>query len=160
MNTRRTAKKASGTVPKTAKVVPLREGKPVRGPVLGPGAHFAKVFCKVGEGRYEVQLFTGERLAARVADEVDLELVDRCLAEQDVVLVGAVGGEVMVFGALRTREKKPETVVVEASRKLVLRAGKARIELHADGKVRLGGTDVTVDAPREVRLASSRVEIP
>jgi hypothetical protein len=127
---------------------------------LGAGAHFARLFKKIGEGRYEAHLVGGPRLEVGVAPEVDLELADRCLAEQEIVLVGAVGVDVLLFGALRTKERKAEKVVVEAPRKLVLRAGKSKLELSADGKVKLSGNDVTVDAPREVRLASAHVEIP
>jgi hypothetical protein len=140
--------------------VRLRAGSEAPAIGLGPGAHFAKLFKKLGEGRYEAHVIGGDRYEVGVAPEVDVELADRCLAEQEIVLVGALGGEVVLFGALRTKERKAEVVVVEAPRKLVLRAGKSKLELSADGKVKLSGNDVTVDAPREVRLASAHVEIP
>lgn len=133
---------------------------PVRAALPGPGAHFAKLHRKIAEGRYEAHLFSGERLEIGVAPDVDLALADRCLAEQEVVLVGALGAEAVLFGALRTKESRAEEVVVEAPRKLVLRAGKAKLELRADGKVKLTGDGVTVDAPGEIRLASAHVEIP
>jgi hypothetical protein len=158
MTARKIAKKSPE---KTASspVVRLR-ARTAGAPALGPGAHFAKLWKRLAEGRYEAQLVGGERLEIGVAPEVDLELADRCLAEQEMVLVGVLGAEVVLFGALRTKERKPEEVIVEAPRKLVLRAGKARLELSADGKVKLSGNEVTVDAPREVRLASAHVEIP
>jgi hypothetical protein len=127
---------------------------------LGPGAHFAKLFRKVGEARYEAHLFDGRRVEVGVLPEVDLALADRCLAEQDVVLVGALGAEAVLFGALVTKERKPEDVVLEAPRRLTLRAGKSKLELSSDGKVKLSGNDLTIDAPREVRIASAHVEIP
>jgi hypothetical protein len=92
--------------------------------------------------------------------EVDLELADRCLAEQRIVLVGMSGDEAVIFGALQTRERKEEEVVVEAPRRLLLKAGKSKLELSADGRVKLSADAVTVDAPREVRLTSAHVEIP
>lgn len=141
-----------------AEVVLLRD--PQRAALLGPGAHFAKLHRKVAEGRYEAHLFGGERMEIGVAPDVDLELADRCLAEQDVVLVGTLGADVVLFGALRTKERKADEVILEAPRKLVLRAGKSKLELRADGKVRLTGDAVTVDAPAEIRLASAHVEIP
>jgi hypothetical protein len=161
MSSKSAKKSAEKAPPPTrTKVVRLRSAEAPPAPALGAGAHFAKLFKKLGEGRYEARLFAGERLEVGVAPEVDLELADRCLAEQEIVLVGALGAEVVLFGALRTKERKPEEVVVEAPRRLVLRAGKAKLELSADGKVKLSGNDLTVDAPREVRLASARVEIP
>lgn len=159
MSSRKVARKSVEKPAARSKVVRLRDAA-ARAPALGPGAHFAKLYKKVSDGRYEAHLMAGERLEIGVAPEVDLELADRCLAEQEIVLVGLLGGEAVLFGALRTKEKKPEVVVVEAPRKLVLRAGKSRLELSADGKVKLSGSDVTVDAPREVRLASAHVEIP
>jgi hypothetical protein len=154
------AKKAvEKTAPRTH-VVPLRRTAEAPAAALGPGAHFAKLFKKLGEGRYEAHVIGGARVEVGVAPEVDLELADRCLAEQEIVLVGVLGEEAVLFGALRTKERKAEVVVVEAPRKLVLRAGKSKLELSADGKVKLSGSDVTVDAPREVRLASARVEVP
>jgi hypothetical protein len=161
MSSRKVAKKVVEKAPVSrSRVVSLtREGeKP--GAALGPGAHFAKLFKKLAEGRYEAHLMAGERVEIGVAPEVDLALADRCLAEQEIVLVGALGDEAVLFGALRTKEQKPEVVVVEAERRLVLRAGKAKLELSADGKVKLSGNDVTIDAPREVRIVSAHVEVP
>lgn len=168
MSSRRMAKKAPEKVASRTKVVAIRGTAkapatatvPATAALLGPGAHFAKLFKKLGEGRYEAHVIGGERFEVGLVPEVDVELADRCLAEQDIVLVGALGGEVVLFGALRTKERKTEEVVVEAPRRLVLRAGKSKLVLSADGKVKLVGDDVTVDAPREVRLASARVEIP
>ena len=127
---------------------------------IGPGAHFAKLFQKLASGRYEADLMAGGRVEVGIAPEVDEELADECLAGQEIVLVGLLGTEVVVFGALRTKAKPSEVVVVEAPKKLVLRAGKAKLELSADGKVRVSGNEMTIDAPREVRIASAHVEIP
>ena len=76
------------------------------------------------------------------------------------MLIGALGETVVLFGALRTKERRPDVVVVEAEQRLVLRAGKAKLELSADGKVKLSGNAVTIDAPHEVRIVSARVEVP
>jgi hypothetical protein len=157
MNSRRATKKTAGKAESTSNVVKLQKSPAA---ILGKGAHFARLYRKLSEGRYEAHTFDGERFEVRVAPEVDLALSERCLAEQDIVLIGAVGNEVLLFGALRTREKSAEEVVVEAPRKLVLRAGKSKIELSAEGKVKVSGQEMTVDAPREVRIASAHVEIP
>jgi hypothetical protein len=129
-------------------------------PPLGDGAHFAKLVKRVAEGRYEASFFGGEPREVGVAPDVDIELADRCLAEQAIVLVGMLNNEPVIFGALQTRERKTEEVVIEAPRRLVLKVGKAKLVLSADGSVKLSGDAVTVDAPREVRLASAHVEIP
>jgi hypothetical protein len=161
MSSRKVAKKVVEKAPVSRnRVVRLASEGENPGIALGPGAHFAKLFKKLAEGRYEAHLMGGERVEIGVAPEVDLALADRCLAEQEIVLVGAVGAEVVLFGALRTKEQKLEEIVVEAERRLVLRAGKAKLELSADGRVKLSGNAVTVDAPREVRIASAHVEIP
>ncbi|WP_437491988.1 hypothetical protein [Sorangium sp. So ce1014] len=147
------------TMKRAGKVVNLGH-RTETAPPLGGGAHFAKLLRKLAEGRYEASLFGGEPIEVGVLPDVDLELADRCLAEQGIVLVGMAGGDAVIFGALQTRERTAEEVVVEAPRRLVLRAGKSRLELSADGRVKLSADAVTVDAPREVRLASAHVEIP
>lgn len=156
----RSAKRTREKAPARPQLVRFHEAEPVPAPALGPGAHFAKLHRRLAEGRYEAHLFTGERVPIGIAPDVDLALADRCLAEQDVVLVGMLGAEIVLFGALRTKAERPDEVVLEAPRKLVLRAGKAKLELRADGKVKLSGDGVTVDAPAEIRLASAHVEIP
>jgi hypothetical protein len=143
--------------------VPLRrieDSLPTPAAALGRGSHFAKLFAKVGDGRYEARLVGGEWYDIGLAPEVDEELADRCLEEQEIVLVGALGDEVVLFGALRTKERKTDEVVVEAAKRVVLRAGKAKLELSESGKVRLAGDGITVDAAREVRIVTARVEIP
>ncbi|WP_437986680.1 hypothetical protein [Sorangium sp. So ce117] len=147
------------TMKRAGKVVNLGH-RTEAAPLLGGGAHFAKLLRKLAEGRYEASLFGSEPIEVGVLPDVDLELADRCLAEQSIVLVGMAGGGAVIFGALQTRERRTEEVVVEAPRRLVLRAGKSRLELSADGRVKLSADAVTVDAPREVRLASAHVEIP
>ncbi|WP_437819587.1 hypothetical protein [Sorangium sp. So ce1078] len=144
---------------RTGKVVKLGKRAKAAPPLPG-GAHFAKLLRKLAEGRYEASIFGGEPLEVGVLPDVDLELADRCLAEQGIVLVGMAGDDAVIFGALQTRERKAEEVVVEAPRRVVLRAGKSKLELSADGRVKLSADAVTVDAPREVRLASAHVEIP
>lgn len=147
---------AHGAGPTSSKVVRLRGQRAT----LGAGAHFAKLRRKLAEGRFEAELFDGTRHAIGVSPEVDLGFADQCLAEQEVVLVGVVGADVVLFGALRTKAAARDEVVVEAARKVTLRAGKSKLELGADGKIKLSGNDVTVDAPREVRIASAHLEIP
>lgn len=164
--TARTSEKAPGTgkVVRLTRTRPPESGRSAKrqspAEALGRGAHFARLSRKIGEARYEAQVIGGDRVEVAVAPEVDLALADRCLADQDIVLVGALGEEVVLFGALRTRERTPEEVVIEAPRRLVLRAGKSRLVLTAEGRIKLSADDVTVDAPREVRLASAKVEIP
>lgn len=127
---------------------------------LGPGAHFAKLFARLAEGRYEARLMTGESVPCTVAPEVDLAFADRCLARQDVVLLGMLDGEPALFGALRTKDETAEEFEIAAPRRVVLKSGKSKLELRADGRIKIIGDEVTIDAPREVRLASARVEIP
>ncbi len=159
MSAKRRAKVPTEAVP-ASKVVALRAGDGAAQPDLAPGAHFARLEARLEEGRYQAKLMTGERLSVGLAPEVDAELADQCLSETTVVLVGLLGTEAVVFGALRTKASKAEELLLEAPKRLVLRAGKAKLVLTADGKVKLSGSDVTIDAPREVRLASARVEIP
>jgi len=129
-------------------------------PALGAGAHFARLAKSLGAGRYEATLMTGERMDVGVAPEVDVELAEQCLAEGEIVLLGARGDDAVIYGALRTKAARPDEVLIEAPKRLVLRAGKARLTLTSEGKIKLLGSEVTIDAPREVRIASARVEIP
>src|SRR5687768_11397972 len=117
MSSRKAAKRTVERTAPTSGLVKLRDRSEGPASALGPGAHFAKLFKKLGEGQYEAHVIGGERYEVGVAPEVDLELADQCLAEQEIVLVGALGGEVVLFGALRTKERKTEVMVVEAPRK-------------------------------------------
>lgn len=151
--------------PDSGRVMRLRVS--VSAAELGPGAHFAKLSKKLEDGRFEAHLLTGEMFEASLSPEVDVALADQCMRDQANVLVGRMGGgrgdEIVMFGALQTKVEeahKPDEVRIEASRRIVLSAGKSRIELGADGKMKLVGNDVTLDAPREIRLASAHVEIP
>ena len=159
MNATRKTRAAANKGP-SSQVVALRDPAGASQTALASGAHFAKLARRLGEGHYQATLMTGQRVDVRPAPEVDGELADQCVADADVVLIGMVGDDVLVFGALRTKARKAEELVLEAPKKLVLRAGKAKLVLSADGKIKLSGSDVTIDAPREVRLASARVEIP
>jgi hypothetical protein len=169
MSSAKIASKPREKAPSTAKVVPLHPAPPksARAPktpspkeALGRGAHFARLSRKLSDTRYEAILLDGERIEVGIAPEVDAALCDRCLSEQGILLIGALGEDAVIFGALRTRESVEEEVVIEAPRRLVLRAGKARLVLTREGRIKLSGDDVTIDAPREVRLASAKVEIP
>lgn len=145
----------------SARVVRMRAS--VSAGELGPGAHFAKLSKKLEDNRFEAHLLTGEVFEASLSPEVDVALADQCMRDQANVLVGRAGSEIVMFGALQTKVQdapRPEEVRIEASRRIVLSAGKSRIELGADGKMKLVGNDVTLDAPREIRLASAHVEIP
>ncbi len=52
-----------------------------------------------------------------------------------------------------------EVQVIEADSKLVLRCGKASIELHADGKIEILGRDITTWARRRQRIRGGSVAI-
>jgi hypothetical protein len=157
MSTKRRVRVAAEKSP-ASQVVRLRGGAPEA--ALGPGAHFARLVRKAAEGCYEATLMTGEPVDVGLAPGVDAALADQCLLAGELVLVGSVGEGVVIFGALRTKASSSEEVSIEAPKTLVLRAGRAKLTLSADGKVKLSGSDVTIDAPREVRLTSARVEIP
>ena len=153
--------KTKASVPSSAKVGSAKVARIApSAPPLGGGAHFAKLSRLIEDDRYEAVLLDGRRVAVRISPDVDVALADRCLADQEMVLVGMVGEEVLMFGALRTREIQPAHVVVDAAQSLMLRSGKSRLELRADGRVRITGDQLTIDAPREVRIASAHVELP
>lgn len=155
MSTRRSATRGTKARAEVVEIDRARRPAP-----LGPGAHFARLGRKLDAERFEATVLGRANLVVRLAPEVDEALADACLAGGDVVLVGEVDGEILMYGALRTKAARLEEVVVDAPKKLVLRAGKSKLELRADGRVRLSADHVTVDAPHEVRLASARVEIP
>lgn len=157
MSAKRSRKAAVDKAP-SSQVVALR--RQASGVALGRGAHFARLERSLGGGRYEAALVTGERVEVGLAPGVDAALAAQCVVSGELVLVGAFGEGVVCFGALRTKVESAAEVSIEAAEKLVLRAGRAKLTLSADGKVKLSGSDVTLDAPREVRLTSARVEIP
>ena len=86
-----------------------------------------------------------EPLAATIADEVDRQLVERAGAAGDAVLVeiGADGAPVVV-GVVQRRvpeklELRAATVIIEAEREIVLRAGRSALRIREDGDVELVG---------------------
>lgn len=95
-------------------------------------------------------LFRGQKqpVAAKLADEVDIELVRRALEVGDSVLVeSGPGAAPLVVGVLMTRLPKAlhleaDEIHVEARKELLLRSGRAALRLRQDGDVELVGTRI------------------
>ncbi|MDC3955575.1 hypothetical protein [Polyangium jinanense] len=150
-----------------SKVIPIqRERRGARSSqkragLLGPGAHIGEVEAREGGG-YRVRLACGREVTVTVGPGVEEALVEEAMRERRPVIVADGVEGACIFGALQTRAARapqPE-LVLEAEKRLVLRVGRARVELLADGTVRISGQAATLDMPRAIRLLSALTEIP
>ena len=138
---------------------------------LGPGIHAARIQVRAGD-RYEVTTLAGERVSARLGEEVDAAFAIECLSEQRTGLVTAgEGGEAVILGALQTgraasRDEagtlraRGTRVEIDADEALVLRVGKSSLVLDKRGVVKVTGQKVTMNVAEVVRILSALCELP
>lgn len=88
-------------------------------------------------------------IAATIAPDVERELIEEAAAHKDAVLVepGDDGAPVIV-GVVQTRKPREvhvtgEKIVVEGSREVLIRAGRAALRLREDGDVELVGSRIS-----------------
>jgi len=122
---------------------------------------------------YKVRLLDGTLLDASLAPGVGAALAEECLRDRRTVLLSCVSsGTGVILGALQTAPSAATRDVddnvalsaaeasVEAENVVTLRAGDTALQLHADGRVRLVGQQLTMDIAALIKLLSAKVELP
>ena len=90
-----------------------------------------------------------EAVAATIAPDVDRELVEEAATHKDTVLVeSGEDGELWIVGVVQTKRPREvhvtgEKIVIEGSREVLLRAGRAALRLREDGDVELVGSRIS-----------------
>ncbi|MFO0585966.1 MAG: hypothetical protein U0441_00430 [Polyangiaceae bacterium] len=116
---------------------------------LAPGLRTARVVAV--DGRVARVLFRGarEETIAAIAPETEREIIEDAALQKDSVLV-EIGddGQPFVVGVVQTRKPSEvhvtgEKIVVEGSREVLLRAGRAALRLREDGDVELVGSRIS-----------------
>lgn len=114
-----------------------------------PGLCTARIVSLQGRRATIALRGSREELAATVAPEVELELIEDAVAHKDAVLVErGEDGERWIVGVVQTHRPREvhvtgEKIVVEGSREVLLRAGRAALRLREDGDVELVGSRIS-----------------
>jgi hypothetical protein len=138
---------------------------------LAPGIHAARIDVCAGD-RYHVHTLAGERVEARLGDDVEKDFADACVREHRTVLVTpGKDGVAVILGALQTSHGTVEDdqgtirsrgkhVEIEADERLTLRVGTSALMLDKSGTVKLIGQKITINVADLVRILSAACELP
>ena len=144
---------------------------PAQGAALGPGIHPAKIDVHAGD-RYRVHTLAGERVEARLGDEMEEAFAAECLREQRTVLVTpGANGEAVILGALQTSrglsrddagtlKTRGKRVEIEADEGLTLHVGKSTLTMDKRGVIKVTGQKMTMNIAEVVRVLSAICELP
>jgi hypothetical protein len=140
------------------------EASATEAPRFAPGLRAAKLLSLDG-ARALVDLRGGVVLDARLADDVERELVLRALDAGDRVLVEIdERGEAEIVGVVATRVPRTlhleaDRIVIDASEELTLRSGKAGLRLREDGEVELVGSRIAAVSRGLFRLVGKMLRL-
>jgi hypothetical protein len=116
---------------------------------LSPGLRTARLIALDGRTARVALRGAREEIAVPIAPEVEREILEDAAARKDAVLVeiGEDGGA-LVVGVLQTHRPSEihvtgEKIVIEGSREVLLRAGRAALRLREDGDVELVGSRIS-----------------
>lgn len=152
-----------------AKVVKLKP-RVAAAPALPPGIHAARVEGRAG-ARFQVRTLAGERVVARLAEDVEEAFIEECLAERRTVLVTPGEDGAVILGALQARRSaarddhdtvrlEGRRVELDATDGVSIRAGRSALRLDPQGTVRVVGQKMTMDIADVVRVLSASCELP
>jgi hypothetical protein len=116
---------------------------------LAPGLRTARLVSLEGRAAKVALRGAREEIVAHLAPEVDRELIEDAAVHKDAVLV-EVGddGQPLIVGVVQTHRPREihvtgEKIVIDASREVLLRAGRAALRLREDGDVELVGSRIS-----------------
>lgn len=141
---------------------------------LGPGLHTAHVVMKLqkpGEGDYVVRLASGERVPARLHDDMQPSFADDCLRDGRLVLVIDTARGVEIAGALQTARVpvadargaltiEAKDLRLRAIENLSVDVGLVSLRAQPNGALRMEGDRLVIDMAAMVRILSGRVDLP
>jgi hypothetical protein len=139
---------AEGAIERLLEHVPLEAPALERGVEIAPALRMARVVSMNGDGAQIAWRRHAAPIQAELDDGVDREVIERALTNGDLVLV-EIDPEIgpVVMGVVQRRiperlELRGETVVIEADREVLLRAGRAAARLREDGDVEIVGSRI------------------
>jgi hypothetical protein len=119
------------------------------------------------DGKSEVTLRlsrSGEPVQAELLRELDLCLVEDAIRDRQLVLIERQGEHLRVIGMIATRKPKKlrldaETIELLATRSLLLRVGRAALELRHDGNIELVGSRISAASRGLFRLVGRMLRL-
>jgi hypothetical protein len=101
-----------------------------------------------GEESVAVSMLDGRKTRAKVLAQVDRSVLEDAIADRQLVLLATSDGQLTVIGSICTR--KPKKLKLEAehleltgTKSVLLKAGRAALELRQDGNVELVGSRIS-----------------
>jgi hypothetical protein len=122
---------------------------PKPAPAAPPALRTARVLAVEGRKAKIAWRGSSAEVTAALAPEVERDLIEEAAAHKDAVLVEVDGDQQpVVVGVVQTRRPREvrvtgEKVVIEGSREVLLRAGRAALRLREDGDVELVGSRIS-----------------
>jgi len=122
---------------------------PIAGTLLFTGLRTARIVSLQNRQATIALRGSREAVSATIAPDVDRELVEEAAAHKGSVLVEAgEDGIAWIVGIVQTQKPSEvhvtgEKIVVEGSREVLIRAGRAALRLREDGDVELVGSRIS-----------------
>lgn len=95
-----------------------------------------------------VSMLDGRKISAKPLPQLDRSVIDDAIADRQLVLLSPSGGKLTVIGSICT--SKPKTLKFEAehleltgTKSVLLKSGRAALELRQDGNVELVGSRIS-----------------
>jgi len=145
----------------TGALAPDSEPEPARAPhrrASTPALRTARIVALDGRNARIAFRQSPAEVHASVALDVELELVEEAAAHKDAVLVESDGeNEPVIVGVLQTRRPREvhvtgEKIVIEGSREVLLRSGRAALRLREDGDIEIVGSRISAASRGLFRL--------
>lgn len=122
---------------------------PPRTTKLTPGMRTARVVSVDGRSARVLLRGSREEIVAQIAPETEREIIEDAVAQKEPVLL-EIGddGQPLVVGVVQTRRPSEvhvtgEKIVVEGSREVLLRSGRAALRLREDGDIEIVGSRIS-----------------
>jgi hypothetical protein len=118
-----------------------------------------------GKGKVEIRLsHSGDLTEGELARELDRDLVADAVRDHQLVLVECHATDLRVIGVLATRKPKKltidaETIELRATRSLLLRVGRAALELRHDGNIEIVGSRISAASRGLFRLVGRMLRL-
>ncbi|HMA94813.1 MAG TPA: hypothetical protein VKP30_19115 [Polyangiaceae bacterium] len=118
-----------------------------------------------GEHAVSVRLCpTGETAHAELMQELDRSLIEDAARERQLVLLDRHADRLLVIGVIATHKPKKlkldaESIELLASRSLLLRVGRAALELRQDGNIEIVGSRISAASRGLFRLVGRMLRL-
>ncbi|MGC4070563.1 MAG: hypothetical protein QM784_39025 [Polyangiaceae bacterium] len=115
---------------------------------LGQGLSVGWVTSWAGEESVSVTMLDGKMTRAKLLPQLERAVLEEAIVDGQLVLLASHGGKLTVMGSICTRKPKTlkleaEHVELTAAKSVLLKAGRAALELRQDGNVELVGSRIS-----------------